>query len=111
MGHKVVYHIGESIDAKTKTASGNLIFGDAAFRIEGHGPAVEVPFISMEQVELFWLYGLGRMIKIKCHDRTLYLTVVRFNIGGLIAVENFAKTGQLYDVLSIAGGQTGVRTT
>lgn len=96
MKYKIIYHIGEEINIKTRAESGTLTWQENSLMIQG-ASSFEVEFSSFKSVEMFRLYGLGRMIKLTCTDRTIFLTVVRFNIGGYFSNINFFKTGALLE--------------
>ena len=94
MNYKVIYHNGEMIDISTKVDSGSALLSDSALEIVGSNP-ISIPFSNMQTVEMFRLHGLGRMIKLVHTKGTLFLAVVRLNLFGYFAINNFFKTGQL----------------
>jgi hypothetical protein len=96
MRYKIIYHIGEEISIKTKAESGALVWQEQSLLVDGQS-SFEVPFSSFSSVEMFRLYGLGRMIKLTCNDRTIFLTVIRFNVAGYFVSINFFKTGALFE--------------
>jgi hypothetical protein len=98
MKYRIIYHIGKEIDVKTKVESGTLTWQEQSLFISG-ASSFEVPFSSFISVDMFRMHGLGRMIKLVCSDRTIFLTVVRFNIAGYFAVINFFKAGELHEKL------------
>lgn len=110
MPYKVAYHVGKQLDLNTKVESGRLFLDNEGFSIRGSGPDVRVPFARMESVRLFRLHGLGRMIEVVCHDRTLFLTVIRLNFFGYFLIINFFGAGDLHKRLEAgllrAKGQT-----
>ncbi len=100
MKYKIVYYAGESIDIHTKVKNAVLTEVDGVVTItERRRGGETLPLSGLASVELFRLHGLGRMLKIRCGGRTVYLTVVRFCIGSLFAVVNFLATGRLYHEL------------
>ena len=100
MKYKIVYYAGESIDIHTKVKNAVLTEVDGVVTItERRRGGETLPLSGFASVELFRLHGLGRMLKIRCGGRTVYLTVVRFCIGSLFAVVNFLATGRLYHEL------------
>lgn len=99
MRYKIVYHVGPELTVKTKVASGTLTFQDDALRISGPSePAI--PFAEIRHAEMFRLHGLGRMIKMVCDERTIFLTAVRFNLGGYFVLINAFRTGQVYEQIA-----------
>lgn len=94
MSYKVLYHIGEAVDLKTKVAIGRLSLEQDQLLIRGVKD-VAVPFATLRSVELLRLHGTGRMLKV-CHTAgTLFISVIRFSFFGLFAVVNFFATGRL----------------
>jgi hypothetical protein len=96
MKYKVIYHFGNEIGIKTKVESGYLIWQEKSFLLSGK-TSCEVPFSSFLSVEMFRLHGTMRMIKLFCQDRTIFLSVVRFSIGGFFATGDFFKNGELFN--------------
>jgi hypothetical protein len=94
MNYKVVYYQGETIDLKTKMKCAIASITDSALEIVG-SDAITIPFAGIDQVELFRLYGLGRMIKVNHDGRTLFMTVFRLNLSGIFVIVNFWRTGEL----------------
>jgi hypothetical protein len=98
MGYKIIYHVGNELTVKTKVSSGTLTFQDESVCFSG-ASALTIPFSAVTGVEMFRLHGLGRMIKMTCDGRTVFLTVVRLNLFGYFVVINFFKAGELYESL------------
>lgn len=98
MKFKIVYFIGDSIDLKTKVKSGRLeIFEDRMIIHSKSDGNIELSNIS--NVDLFRLYGLGRMIKLVFQNQTMFLTVIRLNVMGYFILINFFKTGKLFNYI------------
>ena len=95
---KIIYHIGQEINLKTKTKTGTLEVFENKVVISGKG-SLNFELKNIETIEMTRLNGLGRMIKINTKDDTIFLTVVRFCLFDLFAVVNFFKTGKLYQIL------------
>ena len=98
MRYKVIYHIGKELTIKTRVNAGTLTFQDDAVSISGSS-ALMIPFSEVTSVEMFRLHGLGRMIKMVCRERTIFLTVVRINLFGYFIIINFFRAGELYESL------------
>jgi len=98
MRYKVIYHVGTELTLKMRVNSGSLTFQDEAASISGSAP-LTIPYSEMVSVEMFRLHGLGRMIKLVCKERTIYLTVVRINLFGYFIIINFFRAGELYESL------------
>lgn len=100
MRYKIIYHAGRELSIKTKVSSGTLTLHNDAASISG-STELTIPFSEVTSVEMFRLHGLGRMIKMVCKERTIFLTVVRINLFGYFAIINFFKTGELFKSLSV----------
>lgn len=96
MQYKVIFHIGNDINLKTKVDSGILMLQEDSLSISG-STNLTIPYTTVTRVEMFRLYGLGRMIKVICSDRTIFISVFRLNLSGYFVFINFFKTGHLYD--------------
>src|SRR3712207_5354520 len=94
--YKIVYFIGIGADSATKAESGTLTWQDDGLRVVGPNE-VTIPFTSMVAVEILRLQGTGRMLKLTCTDRTIFMSVVWFSIGGNFACINYFKTGALFE--------------
>lgn len=101
MKYKVAYHVGETVDLKTKARSGSLVLSDSEMHITGDDD-IAVPFSNITNVELFRLHGTGRMLKVEHSGGTLFISVVRLNIGGFFMIVNFLRTGELCKKLKAA---------
>lgn len=98
MTYKILYFVGNEVDIKAKGERGVLSWQAQSLVITGQSPFV-IPFASCVSVEMFRLYGLSRMIKLVCKDRTIFLAVIRFSLGGYFASVNYFKTGELFERL------------
>lgn len=98
MRYKIIYHVGPALTVKTRADSGTLTLQDDAICISSASP-LTIPFSDVISVEMFRLHGLGRMLKLACKDRTVFLTVVRFNLFGYFVIINFFKAGELCEIL------------
>jgi hypothetical protein len=98
MRYKVIYHVGPEMSLKTKVSSGTLTWQDGAICISGSSQ-LTIPFTEVTDVEMFRLHGLGRMLKLVCKERTVFLTVVRINLFGYFVIINFFGAGKLYESL------------
>ena len=98
MRYRIVYHVGPELTIKTKVRSGTLTLQDDAIRISGSS-SLTIPFSEVISVEMFRLHGLGRMLKLICRERTVFLTVIRINCFGYFVIINFFRAGELYEAL------------
>ncbi len=99
MKYKIIYHLGDEIDVKTKTMNGHATLTPQNFEISGSSN-VTISVGEINNVELFRLHGLGRMLKIEYGNHTIFLTVVRFCLFNFFALIDFSKTGRLRDELN-----------
>jgi hypothetical protein len=98
MRYKIIYHVGNELTIKTRVSSGTLILkNDMA--IISDSSELTILFSDVTTVEMFRLHGLGRMIRIVCKERTIFLTAVRVNFFGYFVIINFFRTGELYESL------------
>jgi len=104
--YRVIYHIGDTLDLRTKALQGRASLTQDELTITGPFP-VELPIRELRAAELFRLHGLGRCIRISHERGTIYVSVVRFVLfGGYFASINFLRTGELVRRLreAIGGG-------
>ena len=98
MRYKIIYHVGPELSIKTRADSGTLTLQDDAICISSSSP-LTIPFSDVTSVEMFRLHGLGRMLKLVCKERAVFLTVVRINLFGYFVIGNFFRAGKLYELL------------
>jgi len=111
--YRVIYHIGDTLDLRTKALQGHASLTQDELTIIGPLP-VELPIRELRAAELFRLHGLGRCIRISHVKGTLYVSVVRFVLfSGYFASINFLRTGQLAHRLrqAIEGGARAFQQT
>jgi hypothetical protein len=98
MIYEIIFYVGPEIKLKTKGRSGTLIWlEDAMIFSESPTQTYKLPFSSILSVDMFWLHGLGRFIKLICVDNSIiFLTVSRLNIAGYFVVINSLKVSELY---------------
>jgi len=100
--YKVFYHQGPELGLKTHVLKGRAWIDDSGLSVTGPGATVVVPSTDIEEVELFRLHGLARVIRVDHKGGRLYLSVIRFMIGQFATV-NFFKSGELHkELLSLA---------
>jgi hypothetical protein len=98
MPYRIIYHVGPELSVKARADSGTLTLLDDAICISSSSP-LTIPFSDVTSVEMFRLHGLGRMLKLVCTERTVFLTVVRINLFGYFVIINFFRAGELYEAL------------
>jgi hypothetical protein len=92
--YRVAYHVGDTLNLRTKALEGRAALTQDALKITGPTP-VELPIHELRSAELFRLHGGGRCIRISHERGTVYVSVVRFMLFGYFALINFFGTGQL----------------
>ena len=89
-----MYHVGETLNLRTKVLRGRASQSHDALTISGPS-AIQLPIRQLRAAELFRLHGLGRCVRISHEQGTVYVSVVRFVLFGYFAVGNFLRTGEL----------------
>lgn len=92
MKTKIIFHVDETVNFKTRMESGCLIYQEDSLRFEG-ACSFEVPFASLISAAAFPQNGFVKMIKLTCAERTIILSVVRFSIGGHFAASTIPDWG------------------
>ena len=97
---KVIYHVGDTIDIKTRIQSGTLSFTESEVSIRGRGrESLLVPYTSLREVELFRYHGLGRIVRVAHSSGTFFVSVARLNLWGYFVIIDFLGAGMLADAL------------
>jgi hypothetical protein len=96
--YKVFFHQGDELLLKTRVLRGNAWIDAAGLHVEG-SENFAIPGSQLATVELFRLYGLGRVIRVEHSQGRLFLSVIRLMIGQFAFI-NFFKTGALYRELA-----------
>ena len=97
--YKVFYHQGPELGLKTRVLKGRAWIDASGLNIEGPDAALLIPSTDIEEVELFRLHSLARVIRVDHKGGRLYLSVVRFMIGQFASV-NFFKSGEFHKELA-----------
>ena len=97
--YKVIYHIGDAIDVKTKVDFGFIVFENKELKLVSKiGDSIR-RLADISQISLFMMNGLGSMLKIVVDDSTIFLSVVRFCIAGKFVMGNAIGTRNLKTLL------------
>jgi hypothetical protein len=91
--YKVFFHAGEQLGLTTRVERGRATLDESELHIDG-SHAVTIPLLEINEVKLFRLHGLGRVIQIDHSGGRLFVSVVRFMIGQFASI-NFFRTGDL----------------
>jgi hypothetical protein len=92
--YRVIYHIGDTVDLRTKAMVGRVLLTEDALTVAGPSP-LQLPVRDIRSADLFRMHGLGRCIKISYDKGTVYISVIRFQLFGYFALINFFGTGEL----------------
>ncbi|MFN3652396.1 MAG: hypothetical protein ACK47B_22700 [Armatimonadota bacterium] len=99
MRYRIMFHTGPELNLRTPVRSGKLALTAEELRIDSPRGAITIPVVSLRRVEMSRLPGLGRVLKVTCADRTLWLAVIRFSLGSYFVLGNYLKTGELCERL------------
>ena len=100
MKNKIIYHIGDSINAQTIVKKGYIYVDEPNQRIEFEGGVYNLD--NIKNIELYKMNGLGTMIKLINKEDTIYFSVPRIFIdkGTGFAIINCFATKKLYKIMS-----------
>ena len=100
MKNKIIYHIGDSINAQTIVKKGYIYVDVPNQRIEFEGGVYNLD--NIKNIELYKMNGLGTMIKLINKEDTIYFSVPRIFIdkGTGFAIINHFATKKLYKIMS-----------
>ena len=100
MKNKIIYHIGDSINAQTIVKKGYIYVDEPNQRIEFEGGVYNLD--NIKNIELYKMNGLGTMVKLVNKDDTIYFSVPRVFIdkGTGFAIVNYFATKKLYKIMS-----------
>lgn len=94
--YRVFFHEGEALTLKTKVEKGRAWVDDAGLRIEKRdGSLRTVPRSSIISSELFRLHGTCTVIRVEHRSGRLFLSAIRFLIGGQFMLVNYYGTVEL----------------
>ena len=100
MKNKIIYHIGDSINAQTIVKKGYIYVDEPNQRIEFEGGVYNLD--NIKNIELYKMNGLGTMIKLINKEDIIYFSVPRIFIdkGTGFAIINYFATKKLYKIMS-----------
>jgi hypothetical protein len=99
--YKVFFHRGEELGLKTKVQKGKAWLDDDGLHVEGpSGPLPLIPKSALLSAELFRLHGLASVIRVDHRGGRLFLSAIRFLIGGQLMLVNYYKTVELHKRLA-----------
>jgi hypothetical protein len=93
----VFFHNGNELTFKTTVLNGHAWLDEIGLHVDGQD-SLQIPLSELQQVKLFRLHGLGRVIQLEHLHGRLFLSVTRLMIGQFAFI-NFFKTGRLYKEL------------
>jgi len=97
--YKVCFHRGDELTLKTRATKGHAWVDEKGLHVTSVAETISIPRRDLRSVEMFRLYGLGRVIRVDHAQGRLFVTVVRFMIGQF-ALINFLETGVMRDKLA-----------
>lgn len=98
--YKVFFYQGDSLTLKTKVQKGKAWLDDAGLHIEGRDGLLPLPRSSIISAELFRLHGTCTVIRVEHQGGRLFLSVIRFLIGGQLMLVNYYGTLALHKELA-----------
>ena len=100
MKNKIIYHIGDSINAQTIVKKGYIYVDEPNQRIEFEGGVYNLD--NIKNIELYKMNGLGTMIKLINKEDIIYFSVPRIFIdkGTGFAIINYFATKKLHKIMS-----------
>ena len=102
---KVFFHQGDSLTLKTKVQKGKAWVDDVGLHVEGRsGPLIVLSRSDIISAELFRLHGTCTVIRVEHKGGRLFLSVIRFLIGGQLMLVNYHGTVALQKKLALLAG-------
>lgn len=99
--YKVFFHRGEELGLKTKVQKGKAWLDVDGLHVEGpNGCLLLIPKSALLSAELFRLHGLASVIRVDYRGGRLFLSVIRFLIGGQLMLVSYYKTVELHKRLA-----------
>ena len=95
MNYRIFYHIGETMNLKSKVHTGTLTLTEDCLTIDGN-PAIEITYRDFAQpVESHRLHFLCSMLRITHRGGILFATVPFVSLFGVPIITNFPKQNEL----------------
>ncbi len=96
--YRIMYFCGDEISLSSKMITGKAIIEYGKLNLQGE-VKLSLAIEELENIELYRLHGMGRMIRFRCSKKQYFLTVIRFNLFGYFAMINYFATGKLHQQL------------
>ena len=96
--YKVLYIVAETVRLKSKAKSGTIRLEDHEAIIEGT-ELLRLRSSDITGLRIYRQHHVGTIIHLKSASESVYLTVPRINLFGLLAMVNRSKTRQLFNDL------------
>ena len=97
--YKIFFYAGHELNLKARASKGEAWIEDLGLNIkELGGSTTLIPRTAIQEVDMFRLHGLGRVIQVDHREGRLFLAVIRLMVGQF-ALINFFRTGKLYKAL------------
>src|SRR4051812_25330246 len=98
---KVFFHLGDSLTVKTKVQKGKAWVDDAGLHVEGRGgPPIVISRSDIISADLFRLHGTCTVIRVDHKKGRVFLSVIRFLIGGQLMLVNYHGTVAMHRKLA-----------
>lgn len=99
--YRVFFHQGESLTVKTRVEKAKAWVDDAGLHIERrNGYPILIPGSDIVSAEIFRLHGTCTVIRVEHKSGRLFLSVIRFLIGGQLMLVNYYGTIELQKKLA-----------
>lgn len=95
---KIFFHVGDELSLKTRASKGEALIDGSGLNVRGSNDEFIIPKADIQNVDMYRLHGLGRVIQVDHHRGRLFLAATRLMIGQF-AIVNFFRTGKLYETL------------
>jgi hypothetical protein len=99
--YKVFFHQGQELGLKTRVQKGHAWVEDDGLHLAAaDGSVLLVPKASLLSSELFRLHRTCTVIRVDYEGGRLFLSVIRFLIGGQLMLVNYYRTVELHRILA-----------
>jgi len=99
MKFKLVYMVAEEVGIQSKGLSGTLELFDDRLEIAGPEP-VSLRYSDIEDLTMSRLHRIGTFIHVRDASVSVFFTVPRINLFGILVIVNYFRTRKLFDQLT-----------
>jgi hypothetical protein len=97
--YKVAFYSGHEVTIKTRMEKGYAWLDDKGLYLDGPSNQLFISKTEVLSAEIFKLHGTASVIRVEHRGGTLFLSVIRFLIGGQFMLVNFYGTLKLQEQL------------